>query len=100
MRILMSALLVCLLFTAVTFISMEHYEQQEPVLSQYIIRHFQEDARTDNAVTAVLLNYRMYDTMFEVLILLTAIIGMKQFLPGPKDLQQLKEQNGDAHEQR
>ncbi len=97
MRIVLSALLVILLFTVVTHMTMEYPERHEPVLSAYIIEHFKEDAHTDNAVTAVLLNYRMFDTMFEVLILLTAIIGMKQFLPGPKDLQQLhkKEESRD-----
>ena len=98
MRIVLSALLVLLLFSAVTYIDSEHQERHEPVLSNYVTENFQEDARTDNAVTAVLLNYRMYDTMFEVLILLTAIIGMKQFLPGPKDLRILKTEEMEHHE--
>lgn len=86
MRILGSAVLAAALFILVTVISQQHFQMQDPVLYEYVIRNFEEDSRTTNAVTAILLNYRMYDTMFEVLILLTAIIGMKQFLPSPHEL--------------
>ncbi len=86
MRTLFSALLVLAVFVMVTHISNLHTEHQEPELFAYVVQNYEEDCRTSNAVTAILLNYRMYDTMFEVLILLTAIIGMKQFLPAPHEL--------------
>ncbi len=86
MRFLLSALLITAVFIIVTLISQVHFEQQQPILFEYIVRNYEEDCGTTNAVTAILLNYRMYDTMFEVLILLTAIIGMKQFLPAPHEL--------------
>lgn len=76
-----SAALVALLFLFVTLVSRQYDESLDPMLYQYVIANFEEDCGTTNAVTAILLDYRMYDTMFEVLILLTAIIGMKQFLP-------------------
>ena len=76
-----SALLVAALFLFVTLVSRHHSEALDPMLYQYVVENFEEDCGTTNAVTAILLDYRMYDTMFEVLILLTAIIGMKQFLP-------------------
>lgn len=59
----------------------------EPTLYLYIIQNFLQDTDSKNAIAAILLNYRMYDTMFEALILLTAIIGMQQFLPRTKDMQ-------------
>ncbi len=89
MRMLLSALLVLSVFVLVTHITKLHPEVQDPVLYDYVIHNFEDDCRTSNAVTAILLNYRMYDTMFEVLILLTAIIGMKQFLPAPHELKDI-----------
>jgi len=89
MRILISALIALSLFVLSTVISHQYFHYQEPVLYQYVTEHYEEDCGTTNAVTAVLLNYRMYDTMFEVLILLTAIIGMKQFLPAPHELKDI-----------
>ncbi len=90
MKTLASALLAAAVFIIVTLISSGYQEQQQPVVYEYVVQHYEEDCRTTNAVTAILLNYRMYDTMFEVLILLTAIIGMKQFLPSPFELKDIE----------
>lgn len=76
-----SALAVAVLFLFMTQVTRQNMEELEPSLYHYVIENFEDDCGTTNAVTAILLDYRMYDTMFEVLILLTAIIGMKQFLP-------------------
>lgn len=81
MNPVLSGFIVLLLFVFMTLVSRQHFEAQDPMLFQYIVENFETDCGTTNAVTAILLDYRMYDTMFEVLILLTAIIGMKQFLP-------------------
>lgn len=86
MRTLLSGLLVLTMCILVILASHLHTEIQEPSLFHYVTSNYEEDCHTTNAVTAILLNYRMYDTMFEVLILLTAIIGMKQFLPSPDEL--------------
>ncbi len=86
MRTLLSGLLVLAMFILVIHVSHLHAEAHEPTLFQYVTNNYESDCHTTNAVTAILLNYRMYDTMFEVLILLTAIIGMKQFLPSPDEL--------------
>ena len=82
MRIFFSAWLALLVFAAVTFVGNRHPVRQEPMMYAYVTENFHEDTAARNAVTALLLNYRMYDTLFEALILLTAIIGMLQFLPG------------------
>ncbi len=86
MRLLFSALLVGVVFVVVIVIDTQNRIEQEPMLYQYVTRSFKEDTAARNAVAAVLLNYRMYDTLFEALILLTAIIGMHQFLPRSADI--------------
>ena len=95
MRTIVSAVIAVSLFVLVINISRGFPEKQEPVLYKYVVENFEDDCGTSNAVTAILLNYRMYDTMFEVLILLTAIIGMKHFLPSPYELKRKdKERRG------
>jgi multisubunit Na+/H+ antiporter MnhB subunit len=86
MKTVATILLMLVLFVAVTQLSVQHDEKHEPDLFRYVAANYEADCHTTNAVTSILLNYRMYDTMFEVLILLTAIIGMKQFLPAPHEL--------------
>ncbi len=91
MRMIASALLVLTVFVVVTVVTNRNRVELEPLMYEYMIHNFEEDTHARNAVAAILLNYRMYDTMFEALILLTAIIGMKQFLPRESDIQAGKE---------
>jgi multisubunit Na+/H+ antiporter MnhB subunit len=81
MKYILSALLCLSGFIAVSLVSALHPATLEPELYLYTVRNFFADTASKNAVAAVLLNYRMYDTIFEALILLAAIIGMQQFLP-------------------
>ncbi len=85
MRVFMCALLVVAVYSVVTTVNALHRVEQEPMMYRYITKNYQEDTAATNAVAAVLLNYRVYDTIFEALILLTAIVGMHQFLPGVSD---------------
>ncbi len=87
LRTLMSALLVLAVFLGVTALQARHNESRDPFLYHRITQQFEEETGAHNAVAAILLNYRMYDTMFEALILLTAIIGMQQFLPRKVDME-------------
>ena len=87
MRVGMSAILVLVAFLAVTFLQSHYSENLSPFLYERITATFEEDTASRNAIAAILLNYRMYDTMFEALILLTAIIGMQQFLPRKVDIE-------------
>lgn len=48
-------------------------------VSRYYIEHFTADTGAGNAVAAIYLNYRMYDTIFEALILVTSVVGMMHF---------------------
>ncbi len=85
MRYLGSALLVLVVFCIVTFLSVRYDARLDPALYTYVTRNFEAETGARNAVAAILLFYRMYDTLFEALILVTAIIGMQQFLPKPSD---------------
>ena len=87
MRVAMSAILVLAAFLAVIFLQAHHGEYLQPMLYEKITVAFEQDTASENAIAAILLNYRMYDTMFEALILLTAIIGMQQFLPRKVDME-------------
>lgn len=82
MRFIASALLVGVVFLLVIGITTVHRVELNPFIYEYVTQNFERDTHAKNAVAAILLNYRMYDTMFEALILLTAIIGMNHFLPG------------------
>ncbi|TVQ27847.1 MAG: hypothetical protein EA382_02820 [Spirochaetaceae bacterium] len=86
MRRFLAALLVIGTFAIVTAVSAGNRVELEPYVYDYIVHNFEEDTGSKNAVAAILLSYRMYDTMFEALILLAAIVGMTQFLPRPGDM--------------
>lgn len=86
MRTFLSALLCLTALVVVVLIQTTYEDAAEPMLQAYVVEHFQTDTGARNAVSAILLNYRMFDTIFEALILLTAIIGMHQFLPRASDM--------------
>ena len=48
-------------------------------LAEYYLKNFRADTGAQNAVAAIYLNYRMYDTLFEALMLLISIIAMIHF---------------------
>lgn len=45
----------------------------------YVLSNFEEQTGARNAVAAIYLNYRVYDTLFEALLLLIAIVGIIHF---------------------
>jgi len=51
----------------------------EDRVSDYYILNFFRDTSSQNAVTAIYLNYRVYDTLFETLTLIAATIGIIHF---------------------
>jgi multisubunit Na+/H+ antiporter MnhB subunit len=48
-------------------------------LYTYYTTFFFEETGSDNAVTAIYLDYRAYDTLFETLLLLVSVIGIIYF---------------------
>lgn len=57
----------------------ESEAERAPAISEYILENFQEQTGAENAVAAIYLNYRVYDTLFEALLLLIAIVGIIHF---------------------
>ncbi len=45
----------------------------------FYLNNFLEDTGAGNAVTAIYLNYRLFDTFFETLLLLLSVIGIIYF---------------------
>ena len=54
-------------------------ERSDFALAGYYVESFYDDTGAGNAVAAIYLNYRIYDTLFEALILLAAISAMLHF---------------------
>lgn len=75
--------LVCgflgILFLFVMGLFLYYPETASTELAEYYLVHFREDTGARNAVAAIYLNYRMYDTLFEALMLLVSIIAMIHF---------------------
>ena len=46
---------------------------------KYYVENFLEETGAANGVTALYLNYRVFDTIFEALLLLVSIIGIIHF---------------------
>ena len=57
----------------------------EPRLPAMITQHLDQTG-VDHPVTAVLLNYRAWDTLLELAVLLLAVLGARQLGPRPLDL--------------
>ncbi len=69
--------LIAILTGFVLFIN----QDQEPpaFLGNYYLEHFKDDTFTDNAVAAIYLNYRVFDSIFETLILLVSVMAVIYF---------------------
>lgn len=71
------------LFIVVTGYVLFLYLSTKTVLSQdvmeYYIENFYSDTWAENAVTAIYLNYRMFDSIFETLMLLISAAAVISF---------------------
>ena len=72
-------LFVVLLMGFVLYLANGEREILPNEVSRYYIENFTADTGAGNAVAAIYLNYRMYDTIFEALILVTSVVGMLHF---------------------
>ena len=71
--------LVVILAAGVLYAANVYTDDHPDELSEYYLQSFTEDTGARNAVAAIYLNYRIYDTLFEALILLVAIAAMLHF---------------------
>jgi multicomponent Na+:H+ antiporter subunit B len=67
--------IVFLLMSSIQIIPLEGADS----LYQYFITNFQADTGSINAVSGIYLDYRVFDTMFETLLLLVSVIGIIYF---------------------
>lgn len=73
-----------LIFILTTAVLIFYTDNRNPVsfdnfLSGYYILNSFDQTKAQNAVAAVYLNYRMYDTLFEALMLLVCVLAIKHF---------------------
>ena len=73
-----SAYIFCL-FILVLWIHLQHNEILSDAVMHNYITQFYEDTKAQNAVAAIYLNYRVYDTIFEGLTLLISVVGVIHF---------------------
>jgi len=71
------------LWLAVLFILMAGFKiipiEGSDDLYQYIVQNFINETGSYNAVTSIYLDYRVFDTLFETLLLLVSVIGIIYF---------------------
>lgn len=67
------------------WIHLQHNEVLSDGLMQYYVGNFYEDTKAQNAVAGIVLNYRVYDTLFEALTLLISVVAVSHFYHGKED---------------
>ena len=70
------SLLVFIAFLAVSALLIHSFGDPPSEMDDYIIENTQEEIGTNNAVTAVVFDYRGFDTLGEATILFTAVTGV------------------------
>ncbi len=70
--------IITLIFAAtlaglVLFINFDAPLVAAPEIARFYLDHFNADTHTQNAVAAIYLNYRVFDSIFETLILLVSV---------------------------
>lgn len=78
MRKIFTAIFVLIIFIMVLSLNTETLSTSKD-LFHYYIENFYQDTGATNAVTAIYLNYRLFDTFFETLLLLVSVIGIIYF---------------------
>ncbi len=79
-RSILVSLLVTTAFAGVMYLSIAHPDTVNTgEVTRYFVENYEDDTGARNAVAAIYLNYRVYDTLFEALLLLIAIVGIVHF---------------------
>jgi len=69
-------------FTVCGFVLAQYWETHvaaDPIVAEYYIAHFAQDTFAQNAVAAVYLNYRVFDSIFETLMLVVSVTAVINF---------------------
>jgi len=74
-------IMICLVIVciAVLLLSGIFDASMEPSAYEYYIRNLPDEAQMPNAVTAIYLRYRIFDTLFEALLLAMAVSAVVYF---------------------
>lgn len=92
--IILSAILTICLFVVVISTILD--EKMEPVSYNYYIENAAEESGMANAVTAIYLRYRIFDTLFEAL-LLGAAVSVVFYFAAPWE-KEIEKKGGDDNE--
>ncbi|MBN2559065.1 MAG: hypothetical protein JXB33_09960 [Clostridia bacterium] len=76
MFIMLFSAVVCI---AVLVLASAHEEKMKPAAYEYYIENIVAEAGMPNAVTAIYLRYRIFDTLFEALLLAAAVSAVVYF---------------------
>lgn len=63
----------------VLFINFDTNLVANPLIANFYLEHFRADTYSQNAVAAIYLNYRVFDSIFETLILLVSVSAVITF---------------------
>jgi len=78
-RRVMTMIFAMTLAGLVLFINFDANLVANPFISDFYLEHFNADTHTQNAVAAIYLNYRVFDSIFETLILLVSVTAVINF---------------------
>ena len=78
-RTILVSVLIAVVFVGVIALANLYDLTDSTAVADYVIANYEKDTGADNAVAAIYLNYRVYDTLFEALLLLIAIVGIIHF---------------------
>ncbi|MDY6838133.1 MAG: hydrogen gas-evolving membrane-bound hydrogenase subunit E [Thermodesulfobacteriota bacterium] len=70
------SLAIVIVFLAVSALLVHPFGDPPAQMDEYIIKHTQRETGANNAVTAVVFDYRGLDTLGEATILFTAVTGV------------------------
>ncbi len=69
------------------FLSFPTMAAKTPILFEAIMNNYVTDTHAENAVASVYLHYRVFDTVFEALMLLVSVMGVVHFSRHEHDVQ-------------
>jgi len=73
------AVIILMLTLIITVFILSDFSENNTSTADYYIENSEKDTAATNAVTAIYLNYRVYDSIFETLILLVSVSAVIHF---------------------
>lgn len=75
-RRIISMIFTLVITALVFFINFDTNLAADPQIADFYIEHFNADTHAQNAVAAIYLNYRVFDSIFETLLLLVSVTAV------------------------